>query len=211
MSERSASTDIYERQRFGQILGAGRRCGLVLVDFVNGFVDEALLGSPHVAAAARATMPLLAEFRARELPVAHSRVVFAEDGSDHNVFCLKVPALKALTEHVPASQFLTELAPRAGERVVRKTSASAFFATGLADWLHVRGVDTVVVVGCTTSGCVRATVVDAMQHDFRPIVIEDCVGDRALEPHQTSLFDMGQKYADVMVRDDFLNRLKKGA
>ncbi len=211
MSRASAVTDIYERQQFGKVLGLGQRCGLVLVDFVNGFVDEALLGSPHVAAAARAAVPLLDAFRARGLPVAHSRVVFAEDGSDHNVFCRKVPALMALTEHAPASQFLQELAPAAGERVVRKTSASAFFSTGLADWLHSRGVDTVAVVGCTTSGCVRATVVDAMQHDFRVIVIEDCVGDRALEPHQTSLFDMGQKYADVMTRDSFLARLQEGA
>lgn len=202
--------DVYARQRFGQALGLGRRCGLVLVDFVNAFVDEALLGGPDVAAAARAAVPLLQVFRMRGLPVAHSRVVFAEDGSDHNVFSLKVPALKALTEQAPASQIVAGLAPVPGERVLRKTSASAFFATGLADWLHQRGVDTVVVAGCTTSGCIRASVVDAMQHGFRPIVIEDCVGDRAPEPHRANLFDMGQKYADVMTRDDFLACLQEG-
>lgn len=209
MSDRSAEA-VYARQRLGQASGLGERCALVLVDFVNGFVDEALLGGPHVAAAADATVPLLQAFRAQGLPVVHTRVVFAEDGSDHNVFCRKVPALTALTEHAPASQIVDALAPVAGEHVLRKTSASAFFATGLAELLRGLGVDTVVVAGCTTSGCVRATAVDAMQFDFRTIVIEDCVGDRALEPHLANLFDMGQKYADVMARDDFLARLNPG-
>jgi Amidases related to nicotinamidase len=206
----AGASAIYSRQRLGQVSGIGARCGLVLVDFINGFVDEALLGGPHVAAAADATVPLLQAFRASGLPVAHARVVFAEDGSDHNVFCLKIPALKELTEHAPASQIVTALLPLAAERVVRKTVASAFFGTGLAEWLRQGGVDTVVVAGCTTSGCVRATVVDAMQFNFRTIVIEDCVGDRAIEPHRSNLFDMGQKYADVMARDEFLACFNKG-
>lgn len=211
MSSVSDSTSaIYSRQRLGQASGIGARCGLVLVDFVNGFVDAAILGGPHVQAAADVAVPLLHAFRAAGLPVAHSRVVFAEDGSDHNVFCTKMPALKALTEHAPASQIVANLSPEAGELVMRKRSASAFFDTGLAEWLRQSGVDTVVVAGCTTSGCVRATVIDAMQFDFRTVVIEDCVGDRAIEPHLANLFDMGQKYADVMTRDDFLARLHGG-
>jgi maleamate amidohydrolase len=211
MTTASDSTSaIYSRQRLGQASGIGARCGLVLVDFVNGFVDAALLGGPHVEAAADRAVPLLHAFRAAGLPIAHARVVFAEDGSNHNVFCIKMPALKALTEHAPASQIVENLAPKAGELVMRKTSASAFFGTGLAEWLRQGDVDTVVVAGCTTSGCVRATVVDAMQFNFRTVVIEDCVGDRALEPHLANLFDMGQKYADVMTRDDFLARWQKG-
>jgi maleamate amidohydrolase len=93
--------------------------------------------------------------------------------------------------------------------VLRKTSASAFFSTGLSGWLHLRGVDTAVIVGCTTSGCIRATVVDAMQFNFSTIVIEDCVGDRAMGPHNANLFDIQQKYADVMTRDEFLKSLTK--
>lgn len=211
MSDASDSASaIYARQRLGQASGIGSRCGLVLVDFVNGFVDAELLGGPHVQAAADRTVPLLQAFRAAGLPVAHTRVVYAEDGSDHNVFSTKIPALKGLTEHAPASQIVGSLAPEAGEQVVRKTSASAFFGTGLSEWLRQGGVDTVVVVGCTTSGCVRATVVDAMQFNFRTVVIEDCVGDRAIEPHLANLFDMAQKYADVMTRDGFLACLQKG-
>jgi maleamate amidohydrolase len=201
--------DIYRRQNMGNASGVGARCGLVLVDFVNGFVDEAQFGGPHIAAAVQATRPLLAAFRQANLPVAHTRVVFADDGANKNVFCLKVPALATLTEQAFSSQIVADLVPQAGELVVRKTSASAFFATGLAEWLRLRGVDTAVVVGCTTSGCVRATVVDAMQFNFRTIVIEDCVGDRALEPHEANLFDMRQKYADVMPRDAFLATLSK--
>jgi maleamate amidohydrolase len=199
--------DIYRKQNLGNSSGIGTRCGLVLVDFVNGFVDEALFGGPHIAAAVERTRPLLDAFRANGLPIVHTRVVFADDGSDTNVFCLKVPPLAQLTEHAQASQIVPQLAPLSGERVLRKTTASAFFGTGLADWLHMRAVDTAVVVGCTTSGCVRATVVDAMQSNFRVVVIEDCVGDRALEPHEANLFDMRQKYADVMARDAFVAQL----
>ena len=103
------------------------------------------------------------------------------------------------------------LKPAPGELVVRKQNASAFFNTSLASWLLLHQVDTAVVVGCTTSGCVRATVVDAMQHNFRTIDIHDCVGDRALEPHEANLFDMRQKYADVMSRDAFIALLTSTA
>lgn len=192
--------DIYRHQQLGQSSGIGQRCGLVLVDFVNGFVDPDVLGGPMIDAAA-ATVPLLDAFRRAGLPMAQTRVVFADDGSDHNVFCLKCPALKALTERSHESQIVPSLTPRPGEHVVRKRSASAFFQTGLADWLRLRGVDTAVITGCTTSGCVRATVIDALQHDFRTLVMPECVADRALEPHEAHLFDMRQKYADLVPRD----------
>ena len=201
---------IYRHQGLGGTSGVGRRCGLVLVDFVNGFVDFDQLGGPHIEAAAQASVPLLAAFRRLGLPVAHTRVVFADDGSNHNVFARRVPPLQKLTEHALGSQIVQALAPQPGELVIRKQSASAFFDTGLAGWLHLRGVDTAVIVGCTTSGCVRASVVDSMQHNFRTVVPSDCVGDRALEPHEANLFDIGQKYADVMTRYELLARLGPG-
>lgn len=196
--------EIYRRQGLGGTSGIGQRCGLVLVDFVNAFVDFDQLGGPHIEQAALATRPLLDVFRRLQLPVAFTRVVFAEDGSNHNVFSQRVRALETLTEHAPGSQIVAALAPHAGELVVRKQSASAFFETGLADWLRHRKVDTAVITGCTTSGCVRASVVDAMQHNFRTVVIRDCVGDRAIEPHEANLFDIEQKYADVLLRDAFV-------
>lgn len=201
---------IYRHQGLGGTSGVGQRCGLVLVDFVNGFVDFDQLGGPHIEAAAQASVPLLAAFRRLGLPVAHTRVVFDDDGANHNVFARRVPPLQKLTEHAHGSQIVPALTPLPGELVIRKQSASAFFDTGLAGWLHLRGVDTAVIVGCTTSGCVRASVVDSMQHNFRTVVPSDCVGDRALEPHEANLFDIGQKYADVMTRDELLARLGPG-
>ena len=200
---------IYAHQGLGGTSGVGARCALVLVDFVNAFVDVDQLGGPHIEAAAQASVPLLAAFRRLQLPVVHTRVVFEADGSNLNVFARRVPALQKLTEDAAGSQIVPALTPRPGEWVLRKQSASAFFETGLAAWLHDRGVDTAVVVGCTTSGCVRATVVDAMQHNFRTVVVADCVGDRALEPHDANLFDMRQKYADVMTRDELLAHLDR--
>lgn len=198
--------DIYTHQGLGGTSGIGRRCALILVDFVNGFVDFDQLGGPHIEAAANHTVDLLAHFRAHQLPVAHTRVVFEADGSNFNIFALRVPPLQKLTETAPGSQIVPQLAPEPGEWVIRKQSASAFFETGLAGWLLQRGVDTAVITGCTTSGCVRASVVDSMQHNLRTIVISDCVGDRAMEPHEANLFDMQQKYADVMTRDEFIQQ-----
>ena len=136
--------------------------------------------------------------RERGWPVAHTRVVYADDGSDAGAFTRKAPGLLKLTETSPLSQIVKELTPAPGELVLRKRQASAFFGTEFAGWLAWNRVDTLFVTGCTTSGCVRATVVDAVSANMRTIVVTDCVGDRAMGPHEANLFDMGQKYADLM-------------
>ena len=100
-----------------------------------------------------------------------------------------------------------ELAPGIGEYIVRKTQPSAFFGTSLASWLHAKLVDTLLVTGCTTSGCIRASVVDAMSYNFRTVVVTDCVGDRAIAPHDANLFDMEQKYADLMTSEEVMAKL----
>jgi maleamate amidohydrolase len=190
--------EIYARQGLGQQLEPGARPALVLVDFVNGFVDPAHLGGGNVPQAVQCTVPLLAYARSKGWPVAFTRVVYADDGSDLGVFAAKGAALKTLTETSPISQIVDELAAEPGEFIIRKRQASAFFNTDLAPWLTFKGVDTALIVGATTSGCVRASVVDACSHNFRPIVVTDCVGDRAIGPHEASLFDMDQKYARLM-------------
>ena len=192
--------DIYHRQGMGNRAGLGQAPALVIVDFVVGFADPAHFGGGNIAPAIEQTVALLAFARRHHWPVAHTRVVYADDGSDAGVFTLKAPSLRKLTEASPLSQIVPELAPAPGELVVRKLGASAFFDTNLAGWLAFRRVDSVAVAGCTTSGCVRATVVDAMQHNFRTVCVTDCVGDRAIAPHEANLFDMGQKYADLMTR-----------
>jgi maleamate amidohydrolase len=200
--------DIFKQQGFGQKLGFGKSPGVLIIDFTVGFNDPEAFGGGNISEAIKRTEVLLDAARRLGLPIAHTRIVYADDGSDAGIHCLKVPKLKQLTEASPRGQFVPALAPRPGEIVVRKRLPSAFFETGLHGILHARRVDTLVIAGCTTSGCVRASTLDAMCHGFRPIVASDCVGDRALGPHQASLFDLGQKYADVMPLAEILTHLQ---
>jgi maleamate amidohydrolase len=190
--------DVYARQGFGQKSGIGARPAVIVVDFTNAFVDPALFGGGNIAAAVAATARLLEAARRAGWPIAYSRVVHAADGSDAGPFARKVPALLTQVEDDPASAIVDDLAPHAGDLVVRKTAPSAFFGTGLAPWLAFNRVDSVIVTGATTSGCVRASVVDAMSHGYLVVVPRDCVGDRAEGPHEANLFDIAQKYADVV-------------
>ncbi|HUT48946.1 MAG TPA: isochorismatase family protein [Alphaproteobacteria bacterium] len=201
--------DIYARQGLGHSSGFGDRPALLIVDFVNGFNDPDQFGGGNIGPAIEKTRALLAACRANKIPVAFTRVVYADDGSDAGVFTLKAPSLKTLTETAEVSQIVAELAPVPGEFIIRKRQASAFFGTELLGWLINRGVDTLLVTGCTTSGCVRASVVDALSYNFLTIVVTDCVGDRAIGPHEANLFDMGQKYADLMTCEEVVGRLDR--
>lgn len=201
--------DVYTRQGFGNRSGFGERPALVIVDFVNGFADPDQFGGGNIATAIERTSELLSVARRHKLPVAYTRVVYADDGSDHGVFCVKAPGLKTLTETANASQVVPRLAPGVGDYVLRKTQPSAFFGTNFANWLISRRVDTLLVTGCTTSGCVRATVIDAMSYNFRTIVVSDGVGDRAIGPHEANLFDMGQKYADLHTAAEVIAHLDR--
>jgi maleamate amidohydrolase len=203
--------DIYARQGLGHSAGFGARPALLIVDFVNGFNDPDQFGGGNIGPAIEKTRALLAACRANKVPVAFTRVVYAEDGSDAGVFTLKAPTLLNLTEDAEGSQVVPELEPVAGEFIIRKRQASAFFGTELLGWLVKHGVDTVLVTGCTTSGCVRASVVDSLSYNFLTIVVTDCVGDRAIAPHEANLFDMGQKYADLMTCEEVVRKLDRTA
>jgi maleamate amidohydrolase len=192
-----AEAAVYQQQGFGTPLPVRGNVGLLIVDFVVGFADPNTFGGGNIRPAISRTQQALALARKHAWPVAHSRIVYAADGSDDNVFSLKVPGMATLTEDHPNSAIVPELTPAPGELVVRKTVPSAFFGTQLAPWLTQRTVQTLLVAGAVTSGCVRASVVDAMSYGFRPLVLADCVGDRAIEPHNANLFDMQQKYAAV--------------
>jgi maleamate amidohydrolase len=199
--------DIYERQGFGNQSGFGKQPALLIVDFVNAFANPDEFGGGNIGEAITKTKVLLTKSRLAEIPIAFTRVIYAEDGSDAGVFCLKAPGLLKLTEVSQGSQVVDDLAPGVGEYIVRKTQPSAFFGTSLASWLHARLVDTLLVTGCTTSGCIRASVVDAMSYNFRTVVVTDCVGDRAIAPHDANLFDMEQKYADLMTSEEVIEKL----
>jgi maleamate amidohydrolase len=192
------SLQVYQQQGFGTAMPPKGSVALLIVDLVVGFADPAVFGGGNIPQAIARTKEALKIARERGWPVAHSRIVYADDGSDDNVFSIKVPGMATLTEANPNSAIVPELAPAPGELVVRKTVPSAFFGTQLTPWLAQRGIQTLLVAGAVTSGCVRASVVDAMSFGFRPFVLSDCVGDRALAPHDASLFDMAQKYATVL-------------
>ncbi len=205
----SFDQDIYQKQGFGNAVAPMAPYGLLIVDFINGFADPLTFGGGNIGPAIECTRGLLAQARQRQWPIVHTRVVYQDDGADANIFSLKVPPILALREDAPESQIVPQLQPVAGELVLRKTSPSAFFGTSLAAWLSLRGIRTLLIAGCTTSGCVRASVVDAMCHGFRPLVVTDCVGDRSLQAHEANLFDMNQKYATLMARDVALEATTK--
>ncbi|MGW9403036.1 isochorismatase family protein [Arthrobacter sp. NPDC055585] len=135
--------------------------------------------------------------RANGVPVLHTRVSYGPDGADGGVFLHKIPALRLLIGDSELGRIMPEVAPLDGETVLVKQYASAFFGTDLAQVLHTRGVDTVVIVGTSTSGCIRASAVDATQHGFIPIVVADAVGDRDETVHGGSLYDLQAKYAEI--------------
>ena len=201
-------SDVYAKQGFGASSGFGAAPALLIVDFVNGFNDPELFGGGNIPQAIANTKRLLAFARERRMPICFTRVVYADDGSDAGVFCMKAPKLRLLTQASHASQVVDDLAPVEGEYVLRKTQPSAFFGTDLAPWLISSRDDTRIVTGATTSGCVRASVIDSMSYNFRTIVVSDGVGDRALEPHEANLFDMRQKYADLHTTDEVIAHLK---
>ena len=203
----TTDTEVYRRQSFGQTLAPQAPVGLLIIDFVNSFANPAVFGGGNIAEAIANTVPVLEFARQRRWPVAHTRIVFADDDADRNIFTEKVPGMLTLKENGNDSAIVPELTPLEGELVVRKTVPSAFFGTSLFAWLAQRGVRTLAVAGAVTSGCVRASVVDAMQYGFRPFVLSDCVGDRAIGPHEANLFDMAQKYAAVMPKDEALKAL----
>jgi len=202
--------DVYDRQNFGNQSGFGDNPALLIVDFVNGFANPDEFGGGNIGPAIEVTKGLLAKCRDAGVPVAFTRVVYADDGSDHGVFCLKAPGLKDLTEDAPGSHVVDDLTPIDDEYIVRKTQPSAFFGTSLQSWLTAKRVDTVLVTGCTTSGCIRASVIDSMSYNFKTIVVTDCVGDRAIGPHEANLFDMEQKYADLMTAAEVVERISAG-
>ena len=186
---------------FGGAVGFGSRPAVVVVDLNYGFTDPSSPLACDLDAVLLAVRDLLAVARSASVPVFFTSVVYDEVGeAAAAVFLRKVPALKLCR---PGSRWVeidSRLGPRADEPIIEKSGASAFFGTPFAAMLA--GRDTLVVCGASTSGCVRATVVDAMQHGFAPIVPRECVGDRSVAAHEQSLADIGGRYGDVMDVDE---------
>ncbi len=189
----------YARGGFGKSLAFGKRPALLVIDFVKAYLVK---DSPLYAGVEQARADcevLLKACRAAGIPVVHTNVVYQPGGRDGGVFFRKVPALRCFEAgaHPELAAFADGLEPIAGETVISKQYASAFFGTSLASTLTALGVDTVLIAGLSTSGCIRASAVDCCQHGFVPVVVREAVGDRAPGPHEANLFDLQAKYAEV--------------
>jgi maleamate amidohydrolase len=193
-------------------LQPGSRPALLIVDVVAAYFTEgSALFMESAADALASNIRLAAAARAVGVPVVFTNVQYKPDGSDGGVFYRKAPVLEAFVEGSPLGAFPDGLAPLAHERVFTKQYPSAFFGTGLADALHADGIDTLVVTGYSTSGCVRASALDAMQYGFIPLVVREACADRHPAPHEANLFDLQAKYAEVISEAEALAYLGRHA
>jgi len=187
----------YAAAGFGGQLGAGSSPALVLVDPARAYIDPDCSLYAGVEEPVAAMRTLLEAARAAGIPVIVTEVALRADGADAGVFFRKSPSLAAFCAGSPFAEFIDGLAPRSNELRLTKRYPSAYFGTTLQSHLSALRVDTVLIAGLSTSGCVRATALDTMQHGFVPIVVADAVGDRDRRVHESNLFDMANKMADV--------------
>lgn len=190
---------------FDGTVGFGAKPALVIIDFTLAYTTpgSAFYGE-GVVRAVRDTVPLLAAARAAGIPVIHTKVMYHASGADGGWFVRKVPALRKLVPGEPLAEIDPAVAPLPEEVVIVKQYPSPFFGTPLAPMLATLGVDTLILAGCSTSGCVRAGALDGVQHGYRVIVPRECVGDRHDGPHDANLFDINAKYGDVLGRDEVI-------
>jgi maleamate amidohydrolase len=190
--------------------GFGQTPALIVVDVNVGFTDPASPLVCDLEDVVDAIRRLLDEARRAEIPVVYTTVSYSEgDKRTAATFIDKVPALLTLAAGTRWVEIDPRIAPGADEPVLNKLFASAFFGTPLASLLASAGCDSLIVTGASTSGCVRATVVDALQHGYRPIVPREAVGDRNPDAHEANLFDIDAKYGDVVSVDDVVAHLEE--
>jgi maleamate amidohydrolase len=200
----STTAQVYDRAGFGRPVERGARPAVVVVDFSYGFTDPRYPTGADMTSAVLATARLVDAARAAGFPVVFTTIAYDPGQIAALAWLRKATGMAALETGSRLVEIDDRLARRRDEHLVVKTGASAFFGTALAGYLASVGADTVVVTGATTSGCVRATAVDAVQHGYPTLVPRDCVADRAQGPHEASLFDINEKYGDVVDSDDVL-------
>ena len=187
-------------------LGLGKKNALIVVDMTCGFTDPSSALGAECDSVKSAISRLLDYFRANSLPIYFTSVEYT-DASQASVFREKIPALNILQAGSQWTELDAAMQHRQHEPIIKKFWASGFFGTDLADRLKTENVDSLVVSGLTTSGCVRATAVDGLQHNFRVVIPSEACGDRNLDAHNANLFDLNAKYADVLSLDKVLDLL----
>ncbi len=209
MDDRQQETfEDYQRKGLAARSGYGARPALLVVDFIYGFTDPSTPLGGDFSAQLVVTDGLLSAFRRDRLPVVYTTIAYEPDLRDAGMWIKKIPSLDILVKGTRMVEVDERIRPRHGEYVVERKFASAFYGTDVESYLKGRGVDTIIMVGCTTSGCIRSSAVDSMQCGFHTIVVRDAVGDRAEGPHEANLFDIDAKYGDVVSGEEALAYLR---
>lgn len=207
MSRNPADVDAdYAAAGFGGVLGFGKRPALVLIDMAMAYFEPSGPLYAEVEPVLEACIPLADAARKACIPVIFTRVDYAHP-LDGGLFRRKIAALTCFESGNPLADFHDRLRPQPGDLVLSKQYPSAFFGTALASMLTAARVDSLLITGLSTSGCVRATAVDALCHGFIPLVVTDCVGDRSAAVHSANLFDIQAKTADLVSSADVIARL----
>lgn len=193
---------------FDTSTGYGNRPAVLVIDFINAYTTE---GAPFfgqgVVDAVAHSVPLLDTAREARVPVIYTKVLYHPSGMDGGLFVKKVPALRMLVEGEPLAEIDPKITPQPDDLVIVKNYPSPFFGTSLNSTLMGLGIDTLILTGCSTSGCVRAAAIDAIQYGYRVVVPRECVGDRHDAPHDANLFDINAKYGDVVATADVIEYL----
>jgi maleamate amidohydrolase len=199
----------FQERGFGLKIGFGRNPALIIIDLVKAFTDPKRMLGANLDQEIEATKPLLAVAHERSMPVFFSTVRYDDaDLRDAGIWALKQKGVVTLKNDTDGWQIDPRLDFGPTDSLLFNKYASCFFGTDLVPRLNSRGVDTLIMTGCTTSGCVRATAVDAVQNGFRPMVVREAVGDRSKPAHEQSLFDLNAKYADVVSLEETLQYLR---
>jgi maleamate amidohydrolase len=190
-------------------LGFGKKSAIIVIDLLQGYTTEgSALYAPGVVECVKEFPDFLDLARKKGVPIIHTRVLYtAPNYEDGGIWIKKAPVLRDLVAGNPYAEFCEGVVPQEGEPVIVKQYASAFFGTSLVATLNGLDVDTLIITGCTTSGCIRATAVDAVQHGFRPICPRELIGDRHEGPHEANLFDINAKYGDVITKAEVMEYL----
>ena len=205
-----SDAQFFAERGFGKRIGFGERPALIVIDMLKAFTDETAPLGANLEPQLAAIVPLLAAAHARSAPVIFSSVRYDEsDVRDAGIWARKMKGVTSLQADGKGWELDPRLDFRRGDILLYKKYASCFFGTDLVPKLLTARVDTLIITGCTTSGCVRATAVDACQNGFRSIVVREAVGDRSAAAHAQSLFDLDAKYADVVGLDDAAGYLEQ--
>jgi len=211
MTERTSQSDaeLFQQRGFGLKIGFGERPALLVIDMLKAFTDPQMMLGANLDNEIEAIKPLIAVAHERDIPVIFSTVIYNDvDLKDAGIWALKMKGVATLRGDSDGVEIDPRLDFRKTDSLLVKKYASCFFGTDLVSRLLSRRVDTLIIVGCTTSGCVRATAVDAVQTGLRPMVVREAVGDRSAAAHEQSLFDLNAKYADVVSLDEALQYLR---